>query len=166
MKRFWWLLVLIVFFIIADQLTKGFVDQNFQLHESISVIDGFFNLTYVRNTGAAWGMGANADTWVRVVLFKIIPVFAVFFLFYLLYKSIQEKFYMSLSYALIIAGAVGNLIDRIWLDFVVDFFDFYVGSWHWPAFNIADSCITVAAIILGFDALFLQKKENKKKLKA
>ena len=80
MKRFWWLLVLIAFLIILDQMTKAFIDSNFQLHESMTLIEGFFNFTYVRNSGAAWGMGANADTWVRVILFKIVPAFAVFLL--------------------------------------------------------------------------------------
>lgn len=161
MKRLWWLLVVIVFLVIIDQITKGMVDQSFYLHESIPVIDGFFNLTYVRNTGAAWGFGATAGPWIRLVLFKVIPVFAVFFLFYLLIKSLKESLHMSVAYALIIAGAIGNLIDRFVLGFVVDFFDFYVGGSHFPAFNIADSCITVAAFIIGYDALVLERKKRK-----
>ena len=163
MKKFWWCLVLIVFLIIIDQLTKGYVDSNFQLHESVSVIDGFFNLTYVRNKGAAWGFGRMFDDNIRLIIFKILPVIAVGFLFYLLYRSIKEPIHMTISYALIIAGAIGNLIDRIMLDFVVDFFDFYIGTSHWPAFNIADSCITVAAVIIGYDAIFIAPKNKKKK---
>lgn len=161
MKKLWWLLVGIIFLIITDQVTKGIVDSSFNLYESIPVIDGFFNLTYVRNKGAAWGMGAEFGDGFRMILFKILPVLVVFGLFYALYKSLKDALHISIAYALIIAGAIGNLIDRIFLDFVVDFFDVYIGNHHWPAFNVADACISIAAGIIIYDSLFLQKKSKK-----
>jgi signal peptidase II len=148
--------------IIGDQLSKGAVQSSFYLGESIPVLDGFFNLTYVRNTGAAFGMGAGvAEIW-RVIFFLVIPVLICFGIFYMMIKSLKGPLHLTLSYSLILAGAIGNLIDRFYLGYVVDFFDFYLGRSHFPAFNIADSSITLAAFFLIYDALIFQPKQNKK----
>lgn len=148
---------------IADQITKGAVEQNFTLYESVPVIDGFFNLTYVRNTGAAWGVGQGVSETKRIIFFLIIPVLLCFWLIYLFFKSLAGKYYMSLAYALILAGAAGNLIDRFSLGYVVDFLDFYYNKSHFPAFNIADSSITIAAFLLIYD-YFEEIKANKKQV--
>ncbi|MGB0453659.1 MAG: signal peptidase II [Bacteriovoracaceae bacterium] len=167
MNRIYRCLVMIFFMIIADQVTKGYFQQNFQLGESVAVIDGFFNFTYVQNKGAAFGMGAGANDTLRMVIFKIIPVFVCFYLFYLMfiYRNREEKKIMVWGYALVLAGAVGNLIDRISLDYVVDFLDFYYKSHHYPAFNIADSCITVAIGILIVETYREEKREKLEKEK-
>jgi signal peptidase II len=158
MTRFWALSVLMAFLIIIDQLTKGAVQSSFFLGESIEVIKGFFSLTYVRNPGAAFGFLAESNPEVRKFMFLLIPTFFSGWVFYMIIKTIKGPFYMSLAYALIMAGAVGNLIDRFSLGYVVDFFDFYYGESHFPAFNVADSCITVAAFLLIYDVFANRKK--------
>jgi signal peptidase II len=147
--------------IIADQMTKGIVQQKFFLGESIPVIPNFFHLTYVRNPGAAFGMLAHSPDYIRTPLFFALPVLACFWLAYLIWSNRNKNLIHCLAYSLIFAGAVGNLIDRFSMNYVVDFFDFFWGAHHFPVFNIADSSITIAAIILIFDLIFLNKtKEN------
>lgn len=145
--------------VLLDQLTKAAVQQNFQLGESIEIIKGFFSFTYVQNTGAAFGLGADAHDTVRALLFLAIPVLACLFLMYMIIKALKEPLIISLAYSLIFAGAVGNLIDRFVLKFVVDFLDFYIGNSHFPAFNIADSSITIGASLLVIDALLATKNK-------
>lgn len=147
--------------IIADQMTKGIVQQKFFLGESIPVIPNWFHLTYVRNPGAAFGMLAYSPDYIRTPLFFALPVIACFWLVYLIWTNRNQNLLHCLAYSLIFAGAVGNLIDRFSMNYVVDFFDFFWGTHHFPAFNIADSSISIAAIILIFDLIFLNKtKEN------
>jgi len=162
MTRFWSLCLVMATLIIIDQLSKGAIQTNLYYGESIPVIDGFFSIAYVKNTGAAFGFGAGAHEMFRIVMFLILPVIFCGWIFYMLIKTIKGPVYMSLAYALIFAGAIGNLIDRFSLGYVVDFLLFY---WkdeanHFPAFNVADSCITVAAGLLIID-FFVQLKEKK-----
>jgi signal peptidase II len=140
--------IFIIFWILLDQWTKYFVRQHFHLGESVSVIQNFFSFTYVRNPGAAFGMGAHAHDLIRTIFFLIIPVIACFWLVYLIFQSHKDSKLSSLSYALILGGAIGNLIDRFYLNYVVDFLDFFYQSYHFPAFNISDSCITVGGILI------------------
>lgn len=163
MARFWSLCLAMATLIIADQLTKGAIQSNLFYGQSIPVIDGFFSIAYVKNTGAAFGFGANANEIFRIGMFLILPVIFCGYIFYMLIKSLKGFFYISLAYALILAGAIGNLIDRFSLGYVVDFLLFYWKneSNHFPAFNIADSCITVAAGLLIID--FFQQLKTKKK---
>ena len=161
MNRFFKMCVLIATIIIVDQLTKGVVQQKFFLGETVPVIKNFFHLTYVRNPGAAFGMGANSPAIIRIPFFFVLPVIACFGLIYAVWATRNKNFWHCLAYSLIFAGAVGNLIDRFTMNYVVDFFDFFWGSAHFAAFNIADSSITIAAIILIVELLFLSKhKEN------
>ena len=146
--------------IIADQITKGLVQQKFFLGESIPVITNWFHLTYVRNPGAAFGMLAYAPEYIRTPLFFALPVVACFWLVYLIWTTRNKNLLHCLAYSLIFAGAVGNLIDRFSMNYVVDFFDFFWGTHHFAAFNIADSSISIAAMILIFDLLFLSKKKE------
>ena len=146
--------------IILDQITKAVVQQKFFLGESVTVIQGLFSFTYVRNPGAAFGMLANSPDYIRTPLFFALPVIACFWLMYLAWSTRNTNFLHCLSYSLIFAGAVGNLIDRFSMNYVVDFLDFYWGKNHFPAFNIADSVITIAAILLIYDFIFLQKKKE------
>ncbi len=148
MNRIWKMSLLITTVILLDQFTKGIIQSRFALGESINIIDGFFNITYVRNSGAAWGIGASSSGLIRVIFILALPVFACFFLVYLIWTSRRENILVCTAYSLILAGAIGNLIDRFSLSYVVDFFDFYFGTSHFPAFNVADSSITVAACFL------------------
>jgi signal peptidase II len=146
--------------IIGDQITKGIIQQKFALGESIPVIPNLFHLTYVRNPGAAFGMFGYAPDYIRTPLFLALPVIACFWLLYLIWGSRNKNFFHCLAYSLIFSGAVGNLIDRFSMNYVVDFFDFFWGTHHFAAFNIADSSITIGAIVLIIDLLFLSKKNE------
>ncbi len=164
MARFWKLLVLMCFLLIIDQLSKGWTQTHFKyVGDSLTVIDGFFSLTYVKNTGAAFGMGGEAHPIMRMVMFLAIPTFFSFWVLYMLLKSLRGPAYMSLAYALILAGAIGNLIDRYTLGYVVDFLHFYYRGWDFWVFNIADSCISVAAVILLADMPIQWKKSRQAK---
>ncbi len=165
MARFWKLLVSACFLIILDQLTKGWIQSSYFLGESRPVIDGFFSLTYVRNTGAAFGFMADAGELPRQILFLVVPTAFCGWVFWMLVTTLRGPLHMSLAYMLILAGAVGNLIDRFSLGYVVDFFLFYWREWDFPAFNIADSCITVAAFLLCWDVI-LQARQKKAAAKA
>lgn len=162
MARFWTLSLIVSFLIISDQLSKGAIQSSLYYGQTIPVIPGFFSIAYVKNTGAAFGFGAGGPEWFRQIFFLGLPVVFCGWIFYLLVKTLKGPVYVSTAYALIIAGAVGNLIDRFTLGYVVDFLMFY---WkdeanHFPAFNIADSCITIAAGLLIID-FFVQHNTKK-----
>ena len=163
MDRFWKMLLLIIFIILLDQFSKAVVQSNMSSGQLINVINGFFNISYVKNTGVAFGVGAGSTSWVRAIFILGIPVFACFYIFYLLIGSLKGSLRISIAYSLILGGAVGNLIDRFSIGYVVDFFDFYYKESHFPSFNIADSCISIAAGMLIIDALLQIKMTKKKK---
>ena len=142
--------LLIIFF---DQLTKILVIKNFQLYESLSILP-FFNLTFIVNYGFAFGFLNNPSLNQIIVILVIFSIIAYFL--YLLIKT-QDQFF-RFSLILVLSGAVGNFIDRVLHGFVVDFIDIYSGSYHWPAFNLADSSITLGFILIMFNILFLNKK--------
>lgn len=139
-----------------DQLTKIWVIRNFDLGETVSVIPGIFNFTYVRNTGAAFGILADANPAFRVPFFLIVPFVALFVIAYLFKKIPPGEKWVPLALALVSGGAIGNLIDRIVHGYVIDFLDFH---WkyqhHFPAFNVADSAICVGIGILMLDLVVL-----------
>jgi len=166
MARFWKLLLMMVTLIMIDQFSKGAVQSTMALHDSIPVIDGFFSITYVRNPGAAFGFLADGHEWVRKFMFLLLPVIFCGWIFVLLCKTLKGPFYLSLAYALILAGAVGNLIDRFSLGYVVDFLDFYANGFHFWTFNVADSCITVAAVLLIWDFIVQLKEKKQQKTDA
>ncbi len=145
-----------------DQATKYFVSTTFNLYDSKEIIPGLFNITYITNTGGAFGILKGAERW-RHIFFQAVSVCAIFALIYL-YKSGDKKgplFFWGIS--LVFGGALGNLVDRIRHGYVVDFLDFYVGEMHWPAFNVADSAITIGAILLLFYFLFVHQDLEQKK---
>jgi signal peptidase II len=147
--------IITTFFLIIlfDQLTKILVIKNFQLYESISILP-FFNLTFVVNYGFAFGFLNNPSLNQIIVILVIFSIIAYFL--YLLIKT-QDQFF-RFSLILVLSGAVGNFIDRVLHGFVIDFIDIYLGSYHWPAFNLADSSITLGFILIMFNILFLNKK--------
>jgi len=146
MSRYRTLAIITAVILVFDQATKLYVDANFRLHESVPVIRGFFHLTYVRNKGAAFGI--LADNAVRIPFFITVSTIAMIgILWYIKHiRADQKKTFFSLS--LIFSGALGNLIDRIRLGEVIDFIDIFWQRHHWPAFNVADSAITVGVTLL------------------
>ena len=141
-------LVLVAGTLVAlDQLTKAVVLARMTLHESIVVIPGFFNLTRVHNPGGAFGfLAGDSGPW-RHWLFLGAALLALILILYFYHQTPKNKPWLRLALGLISGGAVGNLIDRVRFGEVVDFLDFYLGQLHWPAFNIADSGVTVGVII-------------------
>lgn len=160
MNNMWKCAILVVFLVLLDQITKGIIQSNFSLGESLIVIDGFFGITYVRNPGAAFGFLASAPESIRRPLFIFIPVLACIWLCYLIWSNRKNSWLQWGTYGLILAGAVGNLFDRFTLGYVVDFLDFYYKSYHFPAFNVADSAITVAAVALVIEYFIAQKNSK------
>lgn len=152
------MMVMIATIIIVDQITKGIVQQKFALGETVPVIQNLFHLTYVRNPGAAWGMAGQSHQYIRMVLLFLLPVIACVWLLWGVWTTRNKNLWLCLSYSLILAGAVGNLIDRFSMNYVVDFLDFFWGQHHFPAFNVADSSITIGAIVLAIEILFLEKR--------
>jgi signal peptidase II len=134
--------------ILLDQATKAWITSTMRLYDSFVVIAGFFNITYVRNPGAAFGFLAGASPLFRYIFFLAVTLAAILLILHYLRVSRIEAPSLVSALALILAGAVGNLIDRVRFGEVVDFLDVYIGAHHWPAFNVADSAITVGAAIL------------------
>ena len=149
--------------ILLDQLTKGWIIATLRLHEGFSVIDGFFNIIHVRNPGAAFGFLAGASPAFRSVFFIAVTLAAILLILHYLWHTLRqtavEKLSLVFSLSLILAGAVGNLIDRVRFGEVVDFLDVYVGAYHWPAFNVADASISTGAAVLVI-SLFVGRKEK------
>ncbi len=162
MDRIWKMSLLIVTIILSDQFSKGATQSNFKLGEVKEVIPNLFNLTYVRNSGVAFSFGADFPDWARMILFKILPIIACFYFLYLIWETRHKSFRQCLAFSLIFAGAVGNIIDRVTLDYVVDMFDFYQGTWHFATFNVADASISIAGAILVLDWI-IEFKDSKKK---
>lgn len=135
------------------------VMARFSLHESLSVIPGFFDLTYVRNPGAAFGFLAQASPALRSFFFSAVAVIAVFLILYFIIRHKEGTLLQTTALSLISGGALGNLLDRVRFGEVVDFLDFYVGSYHWPAFNVADSAISVGACLLLYEIFRKREKQ-------
>ena len=132
-----------------DQISKLFIAHHFQLHESVSVIPNFFNLTYIRNTGAAFGLLAKAPESFRIPFFIIVPLVALTIIILIFKKTRETELLMIASLSLILGGAIGNFIDRLRFNYVIDFLDFHwFQKYHWPAFNIADTTIVAGVVCL------------------
>ncbi len=145
--------------IALDQITKSAVMARFSLHETLTVIPGLFNLVYIMNPGAAFGFLADASPTFRYVFFIGVTILAAGLIVYYLVKSNPRNRLLAGSLTLIFGGAVGNLIDRIRFGAVVDFLDVYLGASHWPAFNVADSAITVGAVLMIWEMLRNRKSK-------
>lgn len=140
--------------ITIDQITKLYVFHHFELHESISIIPNFFNLTYVQNKGAAFGLLAKAPQSFRIPFFIIVPLLALTIIILIFKKTKETELLMITSLSLILGGAIGNFIDRIRFNYVIDFLDFHwLYKYHWPAFNIADMTIVIGVALLIFYTL-------------
>lgn len=149
--------------ITTDQASKMYVHTHFQLHETIEVIANFFNLTYVRNYGAAFGFLAESHQTFRELFFLSMPPIALLIILAILRTVSETDRWTIVSLSLVFGGAIGNYIDRLRFRYVIDFLDFHLGkTYTWPAFNIADSAIVVGVAIL----LFLELTRTKKSVAA
>jgi signal peptidase II len=145
--------------VLLDQLTKQQIMQTMRLHESIPIIPNLFSLTYIRNPGAAFGLLAGSSNAFRMVFFGLTSIFALGLLGTILVRMPEQDWVGRVSVAGILGGAIGNLIDRLRFGEVIDFLDVYIEGYHWPAFNVADSAITVGVIFLIFH-FALEKKPD------
>jgi signal peptidase II len=134
--------------LVLDQVTKGWVHKSLVLHQSIEILPNFAHLTYIRNTGAAFGFFAGAQSGWRMVFFISISLIAIGAILVLLKNLPPNRKGQIASLSLVLGGALGNLIDRIRLGEVIDFIDLHWTHYHWPAFNIADSAITIGVLLL------------------
>jgi signal peptidase II len=133
--------------------------QKLLLYQKIEVIQGFFNIIHVRNTGGAFGIFGGEKGGFGSILFVVVSLIAIGVILFLFIRIKEEEKTLALSFSLILSGAVGNLIDRLRYGEVIDFLDFYLSSTHWPAFNIADSAICIG---IGLMALELLKHDQKR----
>ena len=140
--------------LLLDRLTKWSVASNIPLHDSVTVIPGCFQLTHVENTGAAFGLFAESTAQWKIGALVSFSVIALMVVSALLWKHSHSLSTTTIGLSLILGGATGNLWDRMMTGHVVDFLDFYVGSYHWPAFNVADSAIVIGAILLVSEIVF------------
>jgi len=133
--------------VVLDQITKWLVLVKMPLYHSIPVIPGFFNLTHIRNPGGAFGFMAAGGQGIRNLLFLGVAILAMGLIVYFYRLTPRTRPYLAAALAAIFGGAVGNLIDRLRFGEVVDFLDFFLGAYHWPAFNVADSAISVGITV-------------------
>jgi signal peptidase II len=155
MWRWLWLSGLVV---VLDQLSKQWVEQHFILYERLPVT-GFFNLTLAYNKGAAFSFLADAGGWQRW-FFTGLAVLICGWLIHWLRQLHPAQRLLPFAIAMIIGGAIGNVADRLLYGHVIDFLDFHVAGWHWPAFNLADSAITLGVILFLLDSLFNKDPEQ------
>jgi signal peptidase II len=146
--------------VLLDQLTKGLVAQKITLHDSIDVVPGLFRLTHVQNQGAAFGLFSDSPSEWKVAMLILFSLAALAVVSALLWKNGNALNATAIALSLVFGGALGNLWDRVANGKVIDFLDFYVGSHHWPAFNVADSAIVVGALLL-LGEIFLAPQEEK-----
>ena len=148
--------VLAVIFIIVDQLTKYLIVKNFELNGHKEIIKDFFSLYYVRNTGSAFSMFAD-KTW-GIYMLSAVSLLMSIVIIYAIYKTLRHKsFWLKTSLVLLLAGAIGNLIDRIRIKYVVDFLRFDFGSYTFPIFNFADICAVLGTFLLIYIIIFKSK---------
>lgn len=154
--RYWFLLSIVV--ILLDQWSKWLAEISLIPYQPVPVLP-LFNFTLAYNTGAAFSFLSDAGGWQRW-FFISLTVIVVAVLFKWLWRMRAEERLQAASISLVLGGAIGNLIDRVWLGHVIDFLDVYYGSYHWPIFNIADSAITVGVVLLIIDLFFNDHPEH------
>ena len=144
-----------VFIFILDQLTKRAVQSSLSLHQSKPIIQDFFHLTYVTNDGMAFGLSMPGGRTILLILSIMLTIFICWFL----WQEREGHNLVRLGLALILAGAFGNLLDRILYGKVVDFLDFMIGDFHWYIFNIADSSVTIGMMVFIFHSFFIETRK-------
>jgi signal peptidase II len=148
-KKEWVRLILVSSVVVfLDQLTKALIQMQLELYGRIVVIENFLNIIHIMNPGGAFGFMASGSPEIRKLIFLFLSSIVALFVLWFYLKCAEHYPILSYGLAMIFGGAVGNLIDRFHHGMVVDFLDFYIGTYHWPAFNIADSAITIGMGIL------------------
>jgi signal peptidase II len=141
--------------LILDQLTKFYIIETFALYESLHIMPGL-NITYVQNTGAAFSFLSDAGGWQRWFFIVLSSGVSVALLIWIYRLPVTWR-WLAAALALVLGGAIGNLIDRIMYGYVIDFIDVYYQNWHWPAFNVADSAISIGVVMLIIDTFWFDR---------
>ena len=140
--------LLIVLLVALDQGAKMIIVRTIRFYSSIPVITGFFSLTHIHNKGAIFGMFNQTDGPLITIVLTAASLIALGMVIVYFFKTPASEKWMKISLSLILAGALGNLTDRVFRGYVIDFLEFYVKRYHWPTFNVADSCISIGALLL------------------
>src|SRR5215471_9451964 len=146
--------------VLLDRLSKGLISEKIALHDSVDVVPGLFRLTHVQNQGAAFGLFSESPSEFKAAALILFSLAALAVVSALLWKNGNAMNANAVALSLVFGGALGNLWDRISSGRVIDFMDFYLGSHHWPAFNVADSAIVVGALLL-LSEIFMAPQEEK-----
>ncbi|MEK9629527.1 MAG: signal peptidase II [Nitrospinota bacterium] len=139
--------------IVIDQYTKLMVTLHIPLNYSMEVVEGFFNLTHIRNSGVAFGIFSDQHSELKPYLLIFVSIIAIVAILVIFHQTGNNKRMVQTGLVLVFSGAIGNLIDRVLHKEVIDFLDFFVDNHHWPAFNVADSCITIGVMLMAADML-------------
>lgn len=154
-------LLIAVFVVLLDRMTKLAVARNISLHDNIQIIPDFFRITHVENRGAAFGLFADSPSEWKIAMLVLFSMVALVIVSTLLWRNSRSMNTTGIGLSLILGGVVGNLWDRLLSGRVVDFLLFYVGEYQWPAFNVADSAIVVGAGLLVIEILFAKTPSEK-----
>jgi signal peptidase II len=155
-RKYWLLMVILLIMLISDQATKALVIRYVPEGETIRLVEGYLNLTHVRNQGAAFGILAKAGPWVQRYFFIPISVCASIVILAIIFRAKEVETLKIIALSLVLSGALGNLMDRWRWGAVVDFIDVHYGSLHWPSFNMADASISIGVILLSALLIFDQ----------
>lgn len=148
--------------VFADLFIKRLVAGSFYLGERLEIIPGFFALTYILNPGAAFGIMANWDSWLRVPVLVVVSIAALGFIGYLYFSAMSRSTVASIALPLIAGGALANLYERLMAGAVVDYLDFYIQNYHWPAFNLADASITTGVALFLIGSFFERPSDGRR----
>ena len=159
-NKYLFLFVISSSLIVIDQYTKFMVTLHIPLSYSIKVVEGFFNLTHVRNSGVAFGIFSEQNSQLKPYLLIFVSIIAIIAILVIFHQTGKEKRLVQGGLVLVFSGAIGNLIDRVLHKEVIDFIDIFFNNRHWPAFNVADACITIGVMLLAADLLVSSKPFN------
>ena len=136
-----------------DRWTKSLIQSRFDLSDTVTIVDGFFNITYIRNTGVAFGIFSSVDSPAKAVLLSLFTAFAAIVVSLYSLRSPAGNRLLQVALGFILSGALGNLYDRLVYGYVVDFLEFYLRTYHWPSFNVADSAISTGVALLALEII-------------
>jgi signal peptidase II len=156
MKKYVVVLAVAAVVLVLDQATKSYIRNTFSLYESMAVIDSVFHITHVRNSGGAFGLLNGSSSVLRLPFFLGVSIIAVGALLIFVRRVEPGQYWLLVALGGILGGALGNLVDRMVSGEVTDFLDFHWRGYYWPAFNVADSCITGGMLILLFYSLLVR----------
>ena len=147
-NKYLFLFVISSVLIVIDQYTKFMVTLHIPINYSIKIVEGFFSLTHIRNSGVAFGIFSDQNSQLKPYLLIFVSIIAIIAILVIFHQTGKNKKIVQTGLVLVFSGAIGNLIDRVLHKEVIDFIDVFIDNQHWPAFNVADSCITIGVMFM------------------